>query len=737
MMNHYLGIHGSRVLLLMVAYRQKLRLNGRRTLLLIAAAVGFLLLFIAALIFFISRTNSSESSAITPLPDGMAPQALRLMVRESGIAVVTAEQLAAANLLTGSLQTDKLNLMRDGQPVPYWLQGEALYFYAQAITQTLEMPAVYWLTTGEGTVMATRSAKTEGEGEGRGRVTYLWEENNVFVSLARSEDVWFARLINAGETAEVTLTGIRPLTEDAVLTVQVWSNNESNVNPDHHLLLYFNGEQVGEHYWDGKSQETISVTVAGTLLRPTDNRVTIDVPGDTGALGEQVYLDWVRLEYTQPLDLTDGPLLFTPQGSSVQLTQADGETVILDISHSDQPVLLTDLTIQDSAVLFAHERNARYAAANPAQAIRPHITLAPRWESSLTDAAAGVDYLVIYAPEPGFRQALQPLLDHRQNQALTVLAVDVSQVYDEFSFGRPTPDGIREFLLYAAANWNPAPRFVLLVGDSSYDFHNFTGGKNQDLLPSPLVFTDFMGYVASDAWYVIPPDGPLAPQTALGRFPAQTATQLETMVAKTLIYERDRDLSWAGRALLVSDNEPYFDTSSDKLADALVESGFDPHKLYMTQQENIREGILTAINDGVGLVNYVGHGSVEVWGAERVLTAADATTLRNRGRFPIFTTFTCLNGYFNHPDVDALAETLLTAPNGGIVAAVAPSSRTTTHQQFQVADVFFAYLLTGEAATLGEALQIGKQENADNHSIRDVIYSYNLLGDPALQFHTP
>ncbi len=720
----------------------KLTLKSKRVVFLIAAASAtiFLIVIAAALLSFIRR-NDNNSPTVASLPEGATAQALRLTVTQTGIAVVTAAQLAQANLPADPLQTENLSLTRDGQPVPYLIQDEAIYFYAEAVTRTLEAPAVYWLAPGEGVAMPEIAAAADGEGENRGRVAHTWEENSIFVSLARSDDVWFGELLNAGESIDLDLTDIQPLAEEATLTVRLWSNNESEIEPDHHLVVSLNGEQIGEHFWDGKSQETVAFTVAGGLLQPEGNTLTLALPGDTGALGEQVYLDWVRLEYERTLDLAQQPLLFSSQANGVQLTQADENSLVLDVSRSQQPSRITEITASDGSIRFgrpsATARNAQYAAANPAQAIQPLITIAPTWESSLTDAAAGADYLVVYANEADFLETLQPLLDYRQSQEMQVRAVDVMQVYDEFSYGRPTSEGIREFLLTAAATWNPAPRFVLLVGDASYDFNNYTAGKNRNILPTHLVFTEFMGFVASDTWFVIPPDGSLAPQMAIGRFPAQTADQLETMVAKTLIYEREADPAWSGRALLVSDDEVYFDTTSDALAVSLTDSGFDPQKLYMTEKEDIHEDIMAAINDGVGLVNYVGHGSVEVWGDERVLKAEDAAALRNRGRFPIFTTFTCLNGYFNHPDVDALAETLLTAPNGGIVAAIAPSSRTTTYQQFQVADIFFAQLLTGQVTTLGEALQIAKQENAENGNARDVIYSYNLLGDPALHFHLP
>lgn len=717
-------------------------MKNKRLILFIAAAVGFTLfvIVVASLIFFISRNRQNVAAQVEPLPEGATAQALRLTVQESGITVVTAEQIAQANLLTDDLQTDALNLTRDGETVPYLIQDEALYFYAEAITRSLEGPAVYWLAPGEGVAMSAESGATAGEGLDRGRVTHLWEENALFVSLARGDDAWFGQLMNAGESADIALEGISPLAEEATLTVRVWSNNETLEDPDHHLQLFLNEELVGEHFWDGKKQETVSFTIDGELFRTEGNTLKLTIPGDTGALGEQVYLDWIQLEYGQALDLGTGALHFAAAPETIHLAQANEQTIVLDITQPTAPIRLIGEAQGEGIRFAAKEGTARlgqFAAANPAQALQPLISVAPVWADSLTTDSAGTDYLAIYANQPDFLTTLQPLLDYRQEQGLSVRAVDVTQIYDEFSYGRPTPEGIRSFLLYAAANWNPAPRFVLLVGDASYDFNDFTEGKNSDILPTQLVFTDFMGYVASDTWFVIAPDGDLYPEMAIGRFPAQDAQQLETMVSKTLIYERDTDRSWSNRALLVADDEEFFDETSDELAVTLSDSGFTPEKLYMDEREDIREDIVTLINDGVGLVNYIGHGSVEVWGDEKVLQASDASDLRNRGRFPIFTTFTCLNGYFNHPDVDALAETLLTAPNGGVAAAIAPSSRTTTHQQFLVADIFFAQLLGGEVSTLGEALQIAKQENATNSTARDVIYSYNLLGDPALQFHLP
>ncbi len=290
---------------------------------------------------------------------------------------------------------------------------------------------------------------------------------------------------------------------------------------------------------------------------------------------------------------------------------------------------------------------------------------------------------------------------------------------------------------YAYTKWRqPRPRFVLLVGDASYDVNDYLGSRNQNLLPTKLVQTQFAGYVASDTWFTMFDESEL-PTIATGRFPAQNARQVSVMVDKTISYESTPSSPWRTRALLVADDEPRFDSASDWLADELSRNGYSSQKLYMTQNEDIHDAIVSAINHGVSLVNYVGHGGTDVWGDEAVLRGEDAVVLNNRGRLPIFTTFTCLNGVFHHPNDDALAESLLWTSGGGIVAAVAPSGRTYMAQQTPLATEFFDQLLSGDAATLGESLLHAKQLVAQDSNLTSVVHTLNVLGDPALRVRPP
>src|SRR5262249_25452254 len=76
---------------------------------------------------------------------------------------------------------------------------------------------------------------------------------------------------------------------------------------------------------------------------------------------------------------------------------------------------------------------------------------------TLQDPANSADIIVIGTPDtidPSPAGALQALLSYRSvHQGLTSKVVMMSQIYDEFSYGRRDATAIRTFLGYAFASW--------------------------------------------------------------------------------------------------------------------------------------------------------------------------------------------------------------------------------------------------------------------------------------------
>ncbi|HEX6384970.1 MAG TPA: C25 family cysteine peptidase [Anaerolineae bacterium] len=667
------------------------------------------------------------------------PSFVDFTIHETGIVGVSAAQLRQVNLQFERLSRDELNLTRAGTPVPFYVNGEGseatLYFYAQAITSTLEAPAVYRLSRDQGVSMQQRDAHPTGPGNPDVLLQYRWEENNTFLAQAEG-DVWLGRLLLAPASWTVPLDHIEPGGGPGTLLVRIWSSNQDSPDPDHHLEITLNRHELLSWYWDGIRQATLTLPIDEGVLQAGDhNTLTISTPGDTGAVGEAVYVDWIHLYYQGQASTRRGQVWFGSNAANVRINGVDEQPLLFDVTDPNAPAVLLNFRYENGVVDFAgRSRDSHYVALEPDQAIQPTIGTTPTWTGSLRRRDRGADYVAIVADGDGFRMAIQPLLDYRQQQGLRVTAVPLDQVFSEFGHGRHTPEAIRNFLAYAATYWEPpAPRFVLLVGDATYDLHNHSNGRNQNLLPTYLARTE-SGYVTSDTWFTMY-SGQIAP--AIGRLPAQTAGQLENMVDKVIAYERNSGSAWTRRALFVAADHPRFNTLSYELAKLLDSNGYRVHKLTMRHNEDIHYDIMSALNKGVGLVNYAGHGGEQVWIDETVFQATDAGMLANSGRLPVFTTFTCLNGAFSHPDVDSLAESLLWVENGGIVAAIAPAARAAMDHQVQLATLFYQELLEGDSQTLGEALTWAKAAALDESDPNDAVHTVHLLGDPALQMHRP
>lgn len=94
---------------------------------------------------------------------------------------------------------------------------------------------------------------------------------------------------------------------------------------------------------------------------------------------------------------------------------------------------------------------------------------------------------------------------------------------------------------------------------------------------------------------------------------------------------------------------------------------------------------------------------------------------------------TCVNGYFQDPELDSLAESLMKAERGGAVAVWASSGMTTPDLQATLDQEFFRLILgSGQRSglpTLGEATRLAKRSVSDG----DVRRTWILFGDPAMR----
>ena len=115
-----------------------------------------------------------------------------------------------------------------------------------------------------------------------------------------------------------------------------------------------------------------------------------------------------------------------------------------------------------------------------------------------------------------------------------------------------------------------------------------------------------------------------------------------------------------------------------------------------------------------------------------MLTNELASGLENRDRLPVFVMMTCLNGYFNDPVLESLAESLVTAENGGAVAAWTSTGLTVPAEQVLLNRKLYELLFTNvqtQSPALGDAIMRAKASVTDV----DIRRTWILLGDPTMK----
>ena len=312
------------------------------------------------------------------------------------------------------------------------------------------------------------------------------------------------------------------------------------------------------------------------------------------------------------------------------------------------------------------ERHTRYFVINRSS-YRSINALVPTPPTPLRNPSNQVDYVVI--THRTFADGIQPLVEFRRSQGLTTMVVDIDDIYDEFSDGVFNPLAIQKFLRYAYTSWQqPAPTYVLLVGDAHYDYKNAIvklyreDRKTYNLypifVPTYHGWAPECGETAMDHRFVnVSGEDPL-PDMLIGRLSVQTPEALATMVEKIINYEKNlRTGLWQGTLIQVADDntdnpgDGVFEASRNELIRDIIPVGYDTRQIYLRRlksPERTRALIRSALSRGALAIEYTGHGGIQTWADESIFRSEDVVSLRNR-YLPFVITTTCLNGQFDKP----------------------------------------------------------------------------------------
>ena len=245
---------------------------------------------------------------------------------------------------------------------------------------------------------------------------------------------------------------------------------------------------------------------------------------------------------------------------------------------------------------------------------------------------------------------------YRQSQGMTTKVVSIEDVFDEFSYGSVSTDGMRAFLQYAKNNWSGPPQYVLLAGDAVFDFRNYEARPTfANFIPTRLVDTLYEETGSDDALVDFNDDG-LA-EIPIGRVAVRDAATMTLLYNKTVNFEATVANALATRGALFAFDEPNgydFEGMSNRLRNQLPPG--TPTWMVYRFQTDARNVLINQLNTGKYIVNYSGHGSTGIWAATAFFSGTDAFALTNGSNLTVFTMLTCLNGYFLNTSGDGLSE---------------------------------------------------------------------------------
>jgi hypothetical protein len=151
----------------------------------------------------------------------------------------------------------------------------------------------------------------------------------------------------------------------------------------------------------------------------------------------------------------------------------------------------------------------------------------------------------------------------------------------------------------------------------------------------------------------------------------------------------------------------------------------------------LKAAYLAAVNAGRIFVNYYGHGGIQYWAHEALLTLNDISSMNNGSRLPVNLPMTCLVGNFVVPGANAQAieETAFRRQGGGSVGSFAPTGLQVNTAHHYLNEGFYDAAFGQDLRRLGDLVFAGKlaldQCGAPCSNYRDLLDTYMLMGDPA------
>jgi len=272
---------------------------------------------------------------------------------------------------------------------------------------------------------------------------------------------------------------------------------------------------------------------------------------------------------------------------------------------------------------------------------------APSAPPDRSSPAAG-EWVLVTAP--AFSTAMAPLVEHRRSQGFKVTLLQTTNVLTDQQICAGNAAPLKDHL-QALFQHTPARKYLLLLAGPAA---RKGPHPEQFIVPMPLGTTARMKGQPTDYGYSLP-DEAGRPTVAIGRFPARTVEEMQTMVAKTLKLEQSPAAGLWRNGLLLMQGSPGGGPLAEMFADGMAKPrlgrlhpawrfksvSHNSGSLYYVPTASLQPLAAEYMTEGQLFSVYLGHSNGKgLWSnGTNFLSSADWSSLNVQSRQPVF--FTC------------------------------------------------------------------------------------------------
>lgn len=740
-------------------------------------------LFLCFFLLLLSNTVFGQSTFGNEwIKDGQ--KYLRIKVSEDGVYRISYSQLSNTSFLSGNPNPKNFQIFYRGVEIPLHVEGENNNLFENGefiefsgkrnngkLDQVLYNPstqqpnpeislftddAYYFLTIG--TTQGKRYANTSlaaGSLTSESFISYTASLNlaqnynpgaflieQMSLSEYQAAEGYVGNMYAMGTTQSLSLSTPNAYnTSSLTPTLSYYVAGRSNANStdpsgnNHHLSVSIGSTVINDTKFKGYAFSTATTNLNNTLIS-NNTTVNFSSVNDLGAATDFQSVAYARINYARSLEGSGLSFLpFKVMSSNAEtllsFTNANwNEAYILD--EFNQLRYFGSKSGTTTNFVVKNTPNNELVLANSNSFKTPVLESI---NLNLIKAATNQAKLLIITHK-NLLEAANEYAAYKISKGFNTSVVITEDLYNQFYYGQHHPLAIKNFVRYLMNGATTKPEYLLLLG-KGYELPKQR--LEEDLVPT-------MGYPASDTYLTSEiVDNTMAPALATGRVPARTNDDVRLYLNKLKQYDQQDNSIWRKNIINItgganSSEDISFSSYLKDLSSIAGKEYFGAKAINYYKSvtdpvtDNLTAKISANINDGVSVLNFLGHGSTTT----TAVSIGNPSFLNNGNKLLLYIINGCSTA---NAFVDgSLGEDYIFQNNKGAIAWFGASSQGLASYLYNYTRLFYQNAFNtnygGSIAQNMARAARAYQHPSDTWNWAH-LRQYILLGDPTVSLYSP